>query len=328
MDRVVVLRGVFTLITNMSMEAVKLAMLKRKESIHIIAMSVFTVVVVFFNTPLRNICAEDVFSVRAGFGDVGVRMQDKQFHSDSHNTAYSMGLGVDLEKEGSPLRLSLRTNSLFTDKDVESWDSGSGGIHHENQLDIHDVTLEVHGYRSVRTCSIRDNTINITPYMGGGLVYRRLKLEREWFRGTMFPLSFLVDTAYSLSDQCIVAIGGMPEAGVSVEFPQSGVECIVHIGWAFLAAKSDINYQVSIAGSGDARYSFRADTSGSWCMADMRIIKNVDSFSLMFGLAWERMTIDDESILLFDTSIGDAFLPFPKIEVTHAMVWIGLTYPF
>lgn len=304
-------------------------MQRRLEPIRSIAMVMFIVTMVFFGTPLRKICAEEVFFLGAGFGDVGIRNRNEGFQSDSHNTAYSTGIGLDLDKEGSPLRLSFRFTYLIRDKDDESWDAASGGIHHENQLDIHGHTLEVHGYRMSRTCSLgEENAVNITPYLGGGLVYRRLKLERESFRGTGFPLSFLVDTAYSLDDQCIIAVGGMPEAGISVEFPRHGIECVVHLGWAFLAAKSDVNYRVSIAGTEDRRYTFRSDTSGSWYTANVRIIKSVDSLSLMLGIAWERMTIDDETILLFDTSSDDVYLPLPELEVTQTTAWIGLNYPF
>ncbi|MGA1794725.1 MAG: hypothetical protein ACMUIL_02600 [bacterium] len=329
MDRVVVLGGFFTRITNVPVKARKAAMRGRPESFHIMAVVMLTVAVVFFGTPLRNICAEEMFFLGAGFGDVGVRNRNEGFMSDSHNTAYSVGLGIDLDKEGSPFRLSFRITYLITDKDDESWDSASGGIHQENQSEVHGHTMEVHGYRMSRTCSLgEENAVNITPYLGGGLVYRRLKLERESFRGTKFPIPFLVDTAYSLDDQCIIAVGGMPEAGVSVEFPRYGVECEVHLGWAFLAAKSDINYQVAVGGTEEHRYTFRTDTSGSWYMANVRITKNVDSLSLMLGIDWERMTIDDESILLFDTSSGDAYVPLPELEVTQTTAWIGVNYPF
>ncbi|MGA1792033.1 MAG: hypothetical protein ACMUIM_11150, partial [bacterium] len=99
------------------------------------------------------------------------------------------------------------------------------------------------------------------------------------------------------------------------------------LGWAFLAANSNIDYQVSFSGSEEIRYPFQVDTSGSAIMSSVKLKKGWESFFLSLGFTWERTEIDDKSILFYSDG-ADVFFPFPEMEFTQMIGDISLSYLF
>ena len=102
---------------------------------------------------------------------------------------------------------------------------------------------------------------------------------------------------------------------------------MVSFGWAFLAANSNINYQVSFSGSEGIRYPFQVDTSGNAVMSSITLKKGWESFFLSLRLIWEMTEIDDKSIYFYSDG-EDVFLPFPEMEFTQMMADISLSYLF
>lgn len=272
-----------------------------------------------------HIHAEELLSVHAGLGSLQFRAKNEHFDSDSENTQRFVGLGLEFEKDRYPLRISLQGRYFITDGESEDWASDTVGLMSHNQLDLHGVTLDALACYMPYQFSLCGNRVSLKPYIGGGLVYRRFKLQRQGFSGSMIPLTG--STQYYLGDQSILAIGVMPHVGLFCEVPKSDWEVCFSIGWAFLAANSNINYQVSFSGSEEIRYPFQVDTSGSSMMSSITLKKGWESLFLSLGLTWERTEIDDKSIYFYSDG-EDVFLSFPEMELTQIIGDIGLSYLF
>jgi len=270
--------------------------------------------------------AEELLSIHAGLGSLQVRAKNDHFDSESKNTQRHVGLGLGFEKDRYPLRISIQGRYFSSDEESEDWASDTAGLMSHNQLDMHGATLDALACYMPYQFSLGGNKASLKPYIGGGLIYRRFKFQRQGFSGSMIPLTG--STQYYLGDQSIIAIGVMPHMGLFLEVPKSDWEVCFSIGWAFLAANSNINYQVSFSGSEAIRYPFQLDTSGSAIMGSITLKKGWESFFLSFGLKWERTEIDDKSIFFYSDGVGNVFLPFPEMEITQMIGDISISYLF
>jgi len=272
-----------------------------------------------------HIYAEELVSVHAGLGNLKTRASNEHFDSESKSTQRHVGLGLEFEKDRYPLRISLQGLYFTTDEESEEWASDTSGSMPQDQLDIHGVTLDALAYYMPYQFSLGGNRISLKPFLGGGLVYRRFKLQRQGFSGNMITLTGT--TRYYLGDQSILAIGAMPHIGLFLKVPKSDWEACFSVGWAFLAANSNINYQISFSGSEKIRYPFQVDTSGNAMMSSITLKKGWESYFLSLRLIWEKTEIDDKSIFFYSDGT-DVFLPFPEMEFTQMIGDISLSYLF
>lgn len=272
----------------------------------------------------RAIHADERLSIDGGLGNFQIKAKHDQFQSDSKNTRRHISLGMDLEKDEYPLRISFQGTFFVTDEESEKWTSNTP---HENRLNIHGVTMDVLAYVTPYTFSPSEVAFRIKPFIGGGLVYRRFKLERKGLKGSMIPLT--TNVQYYLGNQSIIAIGAMPHIGFFLEIPKFEVECRLSLGWSFLAVKSNINYQAVFSGNDEIRYPFHIHSSGSSIVTGMQIVKRWESFSVALGFLWEKTQIDDKSSFFYTSSgTTDVYLPFPEFEIIQTIGQISLKYLF
>ena len=289
----------------------------------------FPVVLTIVSISIGLIHAEEYVSIEGGAGNIQIKTQNEQFYSDSKINVWHAGLGLDLEQEDYPLRIAFRGSYFSTDNETEKWISRSSGPLNENHLDVHGLILEAHGYYMPYSPSFLNGGLIFKPYLGGGLVCRRIKLDRGGFNGSMFPLYPLTSNmAYYMGDQSIVEVGAMPSFGARLELPKSDLEFNLNLGWAFLGINSNVNYHLSCVGSEEYIYPYLVHTSGSRSMGKMELIKTWDSLSVEIGWQWEKTQINDKSILFFSDGPTDYYLPFPEYEITRTLGRITLKYLF
>ena len=315
-------------------------MTSNKASIDFWCRTLWTFIWIFFSVvltviPISNgvIHAQELVSVKVGAGNIQIKTKNDQFHSDSKLDAWHAGLGLDLEKEEYPLRIVFRGSYFSTGDEVENWISPGSSPMNQSRLEAHGVALEAHGYFTGYSRSFRNGGLIFSPYLGGGLVARRLKLEREGFHGSMFPLYPLIsNTQYYLGNQSIVEVGFLPSIGSKIEFPGWDLSVNLNLGWAFLGINSGINYHVSFAGSDAVIYPYLVHTSGSSFEGKIDVKKDWESFSVEIGWQWEKTEINDKSVFFFTSGTGpdrvDFYLPFPEYEITQTLGKITLIYLF
>jgi hypothetical protein len=272
----------------------------------------------------RAVHAEAMFSIHGGLGDFQIKTKktkDDQFQSVSKNSRRHVGLGLDLEKEGYPLRVSLQWTLFTTEEESEKWTIGPL---HVNRLDIQGGTFDVHAFVTPYTYSSGKDTIRLKPFIGGGLGYKHFKLERKGLNEIMLTDPNAVQ--YFLGNQAIMAIGATPHIGFFLEIPKLEVECSLSLGWTFHAAKSNIDYHV-FSKSDEVIHPVTIHTSGSSLIIGTQVVKSWESFSLALGYIWEKTQINDKPTP-FDFD-GDGMTdPFPEFEIIQTFGQISLKYLF
>jgi hypothetical protein len=274
----------------------------------------------------RDVYADTMLNVHGGFGDFEIKTTDDMIQSISKNNRRHLGIGMNLEKEGYPLKVSFKLGFFETEEETEKWTIGPL---HENRLDINGGTFDVEAFVTPYTYSSSKDGIRIKPFLGGGLGYKRYKFERKGLKENMLtdPNAF----QYFLGNQAVTTIGVTPHIGFSLELPRLGMECSLRLGWSFHAAKSNIDYHVFPEGN-EPIHSYTIHTSGSSLVTGMQVFKRWESFSVALGFVWEKIRIYDKQIpydVDGDGEIkeGEGFL-FPEFEITQTFGQISINYLF
>jgi len=270
--------------------------------------------------------SEALFYIDGGLGNFQIKAKNDQFRSESENSRRHVSLGIDLEKDRYPMRFKFQGTFFSTDEKSEEWISHTTGSLHNIRLDAHGVTLDALAYYTPYTYSPAEDMFHLKPFIGGGLVYKRFKLDRKGLNGSMIPLTS--NDQYYFGNQSILAIGAMPHMGLFLEIPKFDVECSLSLGWQFLAVKSNSNYYVSFSGGNEIRYPFHIYTSGSSIVTDIQIMKNWESFTVGLGFLWEKTQIDDKNTYFYTDVSGDVYLPLPELEITETFGFISFKYLF
>lgn len=270
--------------------------------------------------------AEATFSIDGGLGNFQIKAKNDQFRSESKNSRRHVSLGIDTEKDRYPMRFTFQGIFFSTDEKSENWISHTTGSLHNIRLDAHGVTLDALAYYTPYTYSPDKDTFRLKPFIGGGLVYKRFKLDRKGLNGSKIPLT--INDQYYFGNQSILAIGAMPHMGFFLEIPKFDVECSLSLGWTFLAVKSNIDYYVVFSGSNEIRYPFHIYTSGSSIVTGIQIMKNWESFTVGLGFLWEKTQIDDKNTFFYTDVSGDVYLPLPELEITETTGLIIFKYLF
>ena len=181
---------------------------------------------------------------------------------------------------------------------TERWTSGDLGLLQQNQMDSHGITMNALAYLTPYIYTIKTGSFSIKPYIGGGFVYRRFKIDRQGITGGKILLPG-GDCKYYFSNQSILAIGAMPHIGFYIMDPKDEIEFRLGFGCAFLSANSNfdiIRFPFSSLEEGNL-YPLKTDTSGHSYLVNLDFIKKWNSFSIGLGYEWEKIYIDDKSIL-------------------------------
>lgn len=270
----------------------------------------------------RAVYADAMLSIHGGLGDCEIKTKDNQYQSDSKNSRRHIGLGMDLEKEGYPLRVSFQWALFTTEEESEKWTIGPL---HENRLDINGETFDVLGFVTLYNFSSGEDTIRLKPFIGGGLGYERFKFGRKGLNENI--LISPSENEFYIGNQAITTIGATPHVGFYMEIPKFELECSLSLGWRFLAVKSNIDYH-DFSGNEEV-IPVNVHTSGSAFISGMKVVKSWESFSLSLGYIWEKTQIDDK-YALFDSD-GDGaseVFPFPEFEIIQTFGQISLKYLF
>lgn len=271
----------------------------------------------------RTVHAEAMLYINGGWGDFEIKTKDDQIQSVSENTRRHTGFGMDLNKEGYPLRVSFQWSFFETEEETEKWTTGAL---HENGLDINGGTFDVQAFVTLYTYSAVKDRIRVKPFIGGGLGYKRFKFERKGLNENMLSDPNAIE--YFLGNQAITTIGATPHIGFFLEIPKLELECTVNLGWTFHAAKSNVDYHV-FSKSGEVIHPVTIYTSGSSLVTGIQLIKSWESFSLALGYIWEKTQINDKSGY-FNSNVDGASedYPFPEFEIVQTFGQISLKYLF
>lgn len=290
---------------------------------------------ILFTTPFlliflspRAVHSEAIFSVDGGLGDFQIKTKetkDAQFQSDSKNSRRHVSLGLDLEKEGYPLRVSLQWNLFTTEEEPEKWTIGPM---HENRLNIQGETYGVQAFVTPYTYSSGKNRIRVKPFFGGGLGYKRFKFERKGLNEKIFIPP--INGQYFLGNQAITAIGVTPYIGFFLDLPKFEVEFSLSLGWSFLAAESNLDYH-DFSGDGEV-YPRNIHTSGSAFVTGIEIVKSWESFSIALAYIWEKTQIDDKLLVEVTEFEGEPdtykYFYFPEFQIAQTFAQMSLNYLF
>lgn len=277
----------------------------------------------FFLSP-RVIHADTMLYIQGGFGDFEIKTKDALVQSDSKNSRRHFGLGMDLEKEGYPLRVSFKWGFFETGEETEKW---TVGPIHENRLEINGGTFDVQAFVTPYTYSSGKERIRVKPFFGGGLGYKRFKFERKGLNENIVTDPNIIQ--YISGNQAVTTIGITPHMGFFIELPKLETECSLVVGWSFLAVKANADYH-DFSGGGDEIYPVNGHTSGSAIVTGIQIVKNWDSFSVALGYIWEKTRIADKPFLYDPDKDGKAEkdFPFHELEIVETFGQLSLSYLF
>ncbi|MBN2373379.1 hypothetical protein JXL19_06315 [bacterium] len=248
--------------------------------------------------------------------------------SCSKLTRRHIGLGLELEKEGYPLRVLFQGIFFKTGDKTERWQCWRDPDPlQENLLDMHGSRLDVLAYYEPYSYAPKDSFYSIRPFVGGGLIYRRYKFDRRYVKGEMIGFNNNDDGFY-FGNQDILAIGAMPHIGFIFDMPKRTMDIRMNFGWAFFASNSNIDYIVSFIKNETIVYPMEIYNSGYSILCGMNILKKWETFSVSLGYEWEKTVIDDKNIFFYSTKTTPIYLPFPKFDIRQSIGKISINYPF
>lgn len=279
----------------------------------------------FYSRPVK---AQEI-SIKGGGGIVQINVNADQLSNCSKITRRHVGLGLDLKKEGHPLRLSFQGLFFTSNETSERWCQETlSNPSQENILDYQGLALDALAYYTFYKYAPQGSPVSLKPFIGGGLLYRRFILDRKQITGDMILLDTDGDIMYYLGKQSIFAIGAMPHIGVFIDIPKWGIDITLNLGWAFYALNSDTDYWISYSGQEETIYPMRIHSSSHSILGRLQIIKRWDFFSVALGYEWEKTLIDDKSIPYYTTDTSQAYMPFPEFEIKQDIGQITFSYLF
>jgi hypothetical protein len=290
----------------------------------------FLLLIMVLLCPPQHIYAQE-FSINGGLGSVQMETRSDHFSNSVKAARRHIGIGFDLEKKGSPLKISFQGILFNTSKKTERWCSpDSQDEFQEDALEINGIQMDALSSFLLHTYATKTGSIVFKPYIGGGLVYRRFQFKRGDIEGPMIPIPLSsTDKVYCyIGNECFLAIGGMPKIGALFSFPKLGFDVRVDAGWAFLSTKSTIDYHLSLSGDKEAIYPLVSYSSGNSLLWGIQFSKRWESFALGIGYEWEKITIDDKSATCQTVTGTTVSLPFPELTLKQGSGYLTLSYIF
>lgn len=272
-----------------------------------------------------------LLNLNTGMGIAQINTKTDNFLSKTEVSRMQAGLCLLIEKEDSPLSLSFKGNIFSSDKAYEDYkDKESDLIYQENSLDISGISFESSGYYSFYTYKNKSGSLGVSPFLGGGILYKRFKLKREELIGGMMPLNGS-GGKFFLGSQKVLAIGALPLLGITIHAPQKGLKLKLDVGRGVFSASSSIDYQI-IAEFLNSKtvYPLETKSSGYSMYSRVEFSKIWESFFIAIGYEWEKIHIDDKSVFLFqDLYSGNKdSIAFPDLTIENSTGFLTLGYLF
>lgn len=288
---------------------------------------ILTFIAILFLSFPKNVPALTLF-LDSGIGSVQIEAKNDQFMSCSKLTRRHIGLGLELEKEGYPLRVLFQGIFFKIGDKTERWRCrGEANTSQENLLDAHGSRLDVLAYYTPYIYAPKDSFYSIKPFVGGGLIYRRYKFDREYIKGEMINFNN-DDDGFYFGNQGILAIGAMPHIGFIFSMPKRSMDIRMNFGYACFASNSNIDYIISFIKNEKIVYPMEIYNSGYSILCGLSIIQKWETFSVSLGYEWEKTLINDKDIFFYSTKTTSVYLPFPKFNIRQSIGKISIYYPF